>query len=159
MLSLRVFTSNSLPSFRGDVIARLITFAVATILICFLSGCSVGLALQETEEPNLDILEIGTSRVNIEKEFGLPFSEGLSASGDKLYLYRYLEGDRAAYGRATLYVFLDVITLCLWEIFGSNIESANGAYVDLAISYDSDERVEQIRRVTAGVDSFGDRVR
>jgi hypothetical protein len=143
----------------GGVFAKFISIAVVFLLLGLSSGCSVGLALQETEEPNLDILEIGSMRSDIEKELGLPISEGISASGDKLYLYRYLEGDRAAYGRATLYVFLDVVTLGLWEIFGSNIESANGVYVDLAISYDSDERAGQIRRVTPGVDSFGDRLR
>ncbi len=140
----------------------------SSVFACFLcliflcssfSACSVGLAMQETEEPNLDILEVGTPRSQIESELGLPISEGVNAAGETLFHYRYLEGDKAAYGRAALYVLLDVVTLFLWEIFGSNVESANGEYVDLAISYDERDRAEQIRRITPGVDSFGDRLR
>lgn len=113
----------------------------------FCTGCSVILAASPSEEPNLQVLAVGTTETQVEEELGLPISSIRTRSG-KINTYQYFSGDRESYGRAAAYTVLDVLTIGLAEIVTTPIEALQGDKHTVKITYNFNDCVTKVTQET-----------
>ena len=112
-----------------------------------LSACSVVMALQGQEEPDTSVLEVGTTRGNIELQIGEPASTRPNDEGGETATYEYVVGDEPSPMRALLHGGMDVLTLAIWEVVGTPIEMVQGEKRAIEIDYDPNDYVLAIRRI------------
>lgn len=115
---------------------------IASLLM--LSGCSVAMALHGNQEPNFDAFEVGSTRKQVEIQFGTPLSTTARTDGTKEDTYKYEMGNSPNGARATLYLYYDVFTLGLAEVIFTPIELFQGHDEETKIAYSSDDRVLDI---------------
>ena len=123
------------------------TFAAAAAGL--LSGCSVGMALSGSPNPDLGAVKTGASRGEIELHLGSPISSTLLEGGHRADLYQYEIGNEPSAGRAAGHAVLDVLTLGLWEIAGTPIEGVQGEKYTATIEYDENDKVVDLKTVKA----------
>ncbi|MCB0325081.1 MAG: hypothetical protein KDD69_15965 [Bdellovibrionales bacterium] len=111
------------------------------------SGCSVALAVQGKEEPDMSEIEVGTTRGQIELQLNAPVSSAPNTEGGVTDTYYYYTGDEPSPGRAVLHGALDVLTLFIWELIGTPIELAQGSKKAIEVDYDANDYVMAIRKV------------
>jgi len=108
---------------------------IALVLVACLSGCSVFMAASSNKDIDLSSIHAGSStRHDVDKILGKPIRFDRKSYGDEA-TYQYFTGDQASYGRAALYVGLDIITFGFAEIVTSPIESLQGDKHTLIITY------------------------
>lgn len=91
-------------------------FAAAAFLAVAAAGCSV--VRSATSDPGVDlsIIEAGVPRAQIEERLGEPVHVWSNESGTAFRTYQYDAGREASVGDAVACVFMDVATVCLWEL-------------------------------------------
>jgi hypothetical protein len=114
-----------------------------------LSGCSVGMALSGSQNPDLGAVKTGASRGEIEMHLGSPISSTLLDGGHRADLYQYEIGNEPSAGRAAGHAVMDVLTLCLWEIVGTPIEAVQGEQYTATVEYDEHDKVVGLKTVKA----------
>ena len=99
------------------------------------TGCSAHMALQGRPEPDVSGLKVGAHREQILKVLREPALTYKGAQGgvDLFHVPSGLESDP---GRAMAWAGLDVLTLGLWELVGSAVESNQGSSLNFAVGYD-----------------------
>jgi hypothetical protein len=122
-------------------------FAVAAVGI--LSGCSAGMALSGSPNPDLGAVKTGASRGEIEMHLGSPISSTMIEGGHRADIYAYEIGNEPSAGRAAGHAVMDVLTLCLWEIVGTPIEGVQGEKYTATIEYDQNDKVVDLKTVRA----------
>jgi outer membrane protein assembly factor BamE (lipoprotein component of BamABCDE complex) len=116
-----------------------------------LNGCSVYMAANQPKAKNVDLFQIGTSRNALLAEFGYPTATE-TRNGKKYEIYRFTQGysGGAKAGRAVGHAVADVLTLGLWEVVGTPVESINdGELTAYEVSYDSSDKIDQVVLLTA----------
>ena len=126
---------------------RAATFAAAAAGL--LSGCSVGMALSGSPNPDLGAVKTGASRGEIEMHLGSPISSTLLEGGHRADLYQYEIGNEPSAGRAAGHAVMDVLTLCLWEIVGTPIEAVQGEQYTATVEYDANDKVVDLKTMKA----------
>ena len=106
-----------------------------------LSGCSVGMALSGSQNPDLGAVRTGASRGEIELHLGSPVRSTLLDDGRRADVYEYEIGNEPSAGRAAGHAVMDVLTLGVWEIVGTPIEGVQGEKYHATVVYDEDDRV------------------
>lgn len=106
------------------------------------SACSVGLALDGEKQPDLSVLKVGAEKTQIEGQLGPPKSEAMLAEGRTQSTYVYDVGNEPSGGRAALHAGMDVLTLGLWELFGTPLEAMQGKEMRLVVTYDAARKAE-----------------
>lgn len=104
------------------------------------------MAANQPSKKNIDLFRVGTPRVMLLAEFGPPFISEIK-DGKKVEIFKFTQGysTGAKAGRAVFHGVADVLTLGLWEVVGTPTESIfNGNEVVFEVSYDENDRVEQI---------------
>ena len=114
-----------------------------------LSGCSVGMALSGSPNPNLGAVRTGASRGEIELHLGSPSNTTLLEGGHRADVYEYEIGNEPSAGRAAGHAVLDVLTLGLWEIAGTPIEGVQGEKYTATIEYDENDKVVDLKTAKA----------
>jgi len=66
--------------------------------------------------------------------------------GWKKCTYSYSLGDEGSAGRAIGHGAMDVLTLGIWELVGTPIEGCRGDKYQIAITFDENERVVDLKR-------------
>ena len=117
----------------------------ALLLVGLLSGCSVGMALSGSENPNLGAIKVGSSRGEVEMHLGSPKSSHTLEDGRRADIYEYEIGNEPSAGRAIGHGAMDVITLGLWEVVGTPIEGVQGERYHATITYDRADKVADIQ--------------
>ncbi len=102
------------------------------------SGCSVGMAVSGSEDPNLAVCKAGSTRLDIERELGTPRDTAILEDGSLECVYEYEIGNEPSPGRAIMHGGLDVLTLGLWEIVGTPVEAAQGTKYEMTVVYGTD---------------------
>jgi len=102
---------------------RLLLFVSIAAATSNLLGCSVGMALDGADNPDMAVLRPGTSRSVVEREFGRPKSW---VPDQRRALYEYTTGESGSAGRAIAHGVGDVLTLGLWEVVGTPVEATQG---------------------------------
>jgi hypothetical protein len=124
-------------------------FLVTGLALFGLSGCSVGMALSGSENPNLGAVRVGASRGEIEMHLGSPVSSTMLDHGRRADVYQYEVGNEPSAGRAAGHAVMDVLTLGIWEIVGTPIEGVQGEKYRATIVYDEDDKVIDLKTIKA----------
>jgi hypothetical protein len=119
--------------------------AAAIIVVGALSGCSVGMALSGSENPDLGAIRVGASRGEVELHLGSPIKSTLLEDGRRADIYAYEIGNEPSGGRAAGHAVMDVLTLGIWEVVGTPIEGVQGEKYNATIVYDENDRVVDLK--------------
>lgn len=126
-------------------------FSAAIILsMASLMGCTSAAALRG--EPGMDIgtLKPGMARSEVEAVLGSPLREWTTPSNIRYRIYRYDAGVPPSQSEAATMVFINVISLGLFELYEAtgvtdlshpSKDDMRRVWRQIAISYDADERV------------------
>ena len=110
-----------------------------------LSGCSVGMALSGSQNPDLGAVRTGATRGEVELHLGSPIRSALLDNGHRADLYEYEVGNEPSAGRAAGHAVMDVLTLGVWEIVGTPIEGVQGEKYNATIVYDENDKVVDLK--------------
>ena len=127
------------------MIKILLRFLAAPLTVAILSGCSVGMALSGSENPDLSVVREGATRWEVESQLGSPIQTSHLGNGRRLDTYRYEIGNEPSAGRAIGHGVMDVLTLGSWEVVGTPIEGVQGEKFNLYVTYRNDDRVENVK--------------
>ena len=117
------------------------------MLLPSLLGCSVFMAATGKEEPDVARDWIGTSRADVEAEFGTPAYVRTLEDGSCVCQYSFEVGNEPSAGRAVVHGVLDVFSAGLWELLATPVELEQGEYRQATITYDAEGRVREIRLI------------
>lgn len=131
--------------------ARLLTMAGAVVSLALLAGCSVGMALSGSSNPDIGSIRIGSTRGEVEMQLGSPVRTHAAEGSTRTDIYQYEIGNEPSPGRAVAHGVMDVLTLGIWEIAGTPIEAFQGEKYEATVTYDEQDRVANIKtRKTGG---------
>ena len=102
-------------SFQAEAIFRVAVFGA---LLFVLSGCSIAMAVAGDEQADLSVALVGTTKEEIDAEFGAPVEIKVREDDGADCLYVFVLGDEPSYSRAVLHAGLDVFSFGLWELAG-----------------------------------------
>jgi hypothetical protein len=128
------------------VLTTVLTFGIFCLAT---TGCSVGMALSGKKDPNLGMVRVGATRGEVEMALGNPVSSVTTQDGRRTDIYDYEIGNEPSTGRAVAHGAMDFLTLGLWEVVGTPIEALKGTKYQIAVTYDSDNRVLAINQPAA----------
>ncbi|HDS3404940.1 TPA: hypothetical protein JD369_000302 [Citrobacter freundii] len=115
-------------------------------LLLTTGGCSVYSATQQPEKKDISLFRHGTPRSVLLAEFGYPTAQ-TEHDGKKWDLWRFKQGYSGGVkaSRAVGHAAMDVLTLWIWEVAGTPIESAaDGTDMAYEVSYDQNHNVDQV---------------
>ncbi len=130
----------SISSWFRNSIALLVMAAALPAL----SACSVGMAMSGEEDPNVSVVQSGSTRLDVERELGAPHSSRVLDDNGLEAIYRYELGNEPSTGRAIAWGALDVLTLGLWEVIGTPVEGSQGEEYEAVIVYNADGIVQSV---------------
>lgn len=121
-------------------------FLLLSGLIVLIAGCAVSKTLESTPGIDISAVKTGTTRQEVEAVVGEPLRDWTTRMGVHYRLYRYDAGVEPSAGGAGLVVFMDVITLGLFEVIEDTSNSPWNLRGEkkqplLAVSYDAQETV------------------
>ncbi len=122
---------------------------VAVFLLAGCTGEASDMAASQARSHDFNVLEIGTLRHRVIAEFGEPVLTEKDAAGNKLDIFRFVDGysNPTRTGRSFVHGALNITTFGVWDLFGKPIESAfDGDEVKLKVEYDANDRVSQVIR-------------
>ncbi len=128
-----------------------ITTTLCVFLLIHSTACSAIMAASGEKNPDLSILEIGATRAAVELQIGDPVSYEQLADG-YVGVYEFEIGDEPGAGRAVGHGIMFILTLGLWELFYTPMEATRGDDKEVAVLYDRNEIVVDIRRPQSEVD-------
>ena len=102
------------------------------------------MAAKQPSAKNLTVFNSGTPRALVLAEFGLPTVSEVNKEGNKVDIFKFTQGysGGAKAARAIGHGVADVLTLGLWEVIGTPVESvADGNEMAYQITYDKDDKV------------------
>ena len=111
------------------------------LLVLLTTGCSVGMALSGSDDPNLGAFRVGSTRGEVELQLGSPVDSVTNPNGNRTDIYEYERGNKPSAGRAVAHGVLDILTLGLWEIIGTPVEAVQGEKRRLTIVYGPSDKV------------------
>lgn len=124
------------------------TFLSLLLILLVSSGCSVGMAMSGKKNPDLGAVRVGSTRGEIELHLGTATKINTLEDGTRVDIYEYEIGNEPSAGRAVFHGCMDILTLGIWEIFGTPVEGFQGEKYYLTVKYDKDDKVLAINRCT-----------
>lgn len=110
-----------------------------------LQGCSAVMALNGEREPNFEVIKKGQNKVIVEAQPLKPISTEVLSNGNILSTYQYTVGNQPSYGRAGVYVLLDMLTFFISEVVTMPIEmSKHGELRLIKIEYTQQGEIVKI---------------
>ena len=119
------------------------------------TGCSVFMAANQPQRKDVNVLDRGTFRNTVIAELGAPAYTEVK-EGKKCDVFSFVQGysKGAKVSRTVFHGAADVLTLGLWEVAGTPIETiADGNEVKVEVFYDANDTVERVR-VIKGKDAL-----
>ncbi len=128
---------------------KAIAVAVLGLVVpLILSACSVGMAMSGQDDPNVEFIQVGSNRLDVEGELGAPHSSALLDDGQLQAIYRYEIGNEPSPARAVMHGVADILTFGIWEVVGTSIEGMQGTTYEATIVYDAESEVKSIEIVS-----------
>ena len=130
----------------GVAMNKLSRFFVLALSLIFIAGCSVVMATQQPSRMDFSVLSKGVDRSRVIAELGAPLTTDVK-DGKRTDVFSVRQGysTGAKVGRALFHGAADVFTLGLWEVVGTPVEAiASGTVVKVGVTYDKNDRVEEI---------------
>jgi len=121
-------------------------FIAICAILALTAGCSVFMAANQPNKKDVHVLDRGTPRKLVIAEIGAPAHSRVE-EGKSCDVFSFVQGysKGAKTTRAVFHGAADVLTLGLWEVAGTPIESAaDGKVVKVEVFYDATERVEKV---------------
>jgi hypothetical protein len=119
--------------------------AIVCVVMVSIEGCSVYLASHQPDKKDLNVLERGTPRQDVEAELGSPISLE-DRNNDTVEIYKFKQGysKSVKLGRTLFHAIADVASIGVWEIPGTLIEKVGlrGTDMTAKVSYDAEGRVQ-----------------
>lgn len=109
-----------------------------------LGGCSIVMALKGHTDPNLQTLQVGSTKKEVEDQLGQPKESYPTSYGARTDIYEYESNNEPSPARALSYLFLDLTTIGLAEIALTPAELMTGTTTRLPIYYGPDGLVAGI---------------
>ena len=81
------------------------------LLLLLTTGCSVGMALSGSDDPNLGAFRVGSTRGEVELQLGSPIDSVTNPNGNRTDIYEYERGNKPSAGRAVFHGLMDILTL------------------------------------------------
>lgn len=103
------------------------------------------MALSGEKEPNFDYIAVGAPRHQVEAEFGQPAATTALSDNRQEATYRYEMANSPNSGRAWVYFYIDLATLCLAEPILTVIEFIQPHDEETRIVYGADNKVLEIQ--------------
>lgn len=125
---------------------RLLNSIVLIFIVVGLSSCSVYMAAHQPSQKDMTILKPGIHQSVVRTEFGAPVWSG-KENDQNIEIYRFVQGysQGAKTGRAVFHGAADVLTLGLWEVVGTPVESiASGDQYTVKVFYDDNSYVTKV---------------
>ena len=119
-------------------------------LVTTTSGCSVGMALSGSPNPDLAVCRVGAVKSDIEMQVGPATSVRSLPEGGEVCTYEYEIGNEPSAGRAVAHGAMDVLTLGLWELVGTPVEAMQGQKYRMTVIYDDEGTAREISTVKIG---------
>jgi len=104
------------------------------------------MAANQPEKKDISLFKRGTPKSVLLGEFGYPVAQ-TEHDGHKWDIWRFTQGysGGAKAGRAAGHATMDVLTLGIWEVIGTPVESsADGRTMAYEVSYDTSNNVDQV---------------
>ena len=117
---------------------------VGLVLASTLGGCSIVMALSGHEDPNLQHLQVGSTRGEVEHQLGQPKESHPTSYGAQTDIYEYEINNEPSAARAVMYLLYDVFTIGFAEIVFTPAELSTGTTIRLPIYYGPDGLVAGI---------------
>lgn len=114
------------------------------VLSLCVTGCSVGMAMSGSEQPDLGAIHVGSSRGSVEMQLGSPDKSTTLDNGHRIDTYKYEVGNEPSAGRAAFHGAMDIATLGFWEIIGTPVEGFQGDKRKIVLKYDEQDKVAAI---------------
>ena len=126
------------------VAATVVSLGLVSLLAT--SGCSVVKATNQPDKKNLAVLSNGFPRSHVIAELGAPgWSEEKNGGRTDIFSFKQGYSKGAKVGRAFFYGAADLVTLGMWEVVGTPVETiASGTDVKVQVTYDHDDRVQGV---------------
>jgi hypothetical protein len=130
---------------------------VGGIAFAFLiaQSCSIFMQAERPLHKNVSVLEPGNDRTQVLQELGLPEQNYPTNEGGQVDVYKIAitsETKASKAGWSALHVVADLLTLFLWELIATPIESATQPEVrTYVVTYGRDNKIQR-------VSSYGERV-
>jgi hypothetical protein len=124
----------------------LIVLGMLFIIFGVNNGCSVYKAANQPDKKDVNLLAMGTPRENLIAEFGSPINSEMK-DGKKVEVYKFVQGysSGAKGSRAFFHGAADVLTLGLWEIVGTPVESIySGDEMAFKVNFDERDKVIEV---------------
>jgi PBP1b-binding outer membrane lipoprotein LpoB len=120
---------------------------LSLLSVLTLNGCSAMMAMNGEKEPNLAVVNKGSSKAVVEGELNLPLHTEFLENGNIVSTYQYTIGNEPSVGKAIVYVLLDLGTCFLSEIVTMPIElglDSKGQVRQIKIEYTKDGEILKI---------------
>lgn len=117
------------------------------LLVLTLTSCSVYMAANQEDKKDLSLLKEGVLQSTLIGAYGMPESTVKDPNYGQCDIFRFKQGYNSGVkaGRTALHATADVLTLGIWEVVGTPIESAaDGTMVAYQVCYDEDHRANLI---------------
>lgn len=129
---------------------KLLRISGAVAALALLTGCSVGMALSGSSNPDIGSIRVGSTRGEVEMQLGSPVRTHAAKGSSRTDIYQYEIGNEPSAGRAVAHGVMDVLTLGIWEIVGTPIEAVQGDKYEATVTYDEQDRVANVRTRKVG---------
>jgi hypothetical protein len=133
---------------------RLIQLAILVLVLGWGYGCSVYKAVNQPEQKDISVLHKNAVRANVIAELGEPVYTEKTEKG-RMDIFKFTQGysEGVKTSRAVFHGTADVLTLGLWEIVGTPVESVySGHDVRLEAHYDKHDKLKGVRVLTNNLD-------
>ena len=126
---------------------------ISVLLILFIyvvsvSGCSVNMAASGKVKPHIEAVVAGEDRTEVLKNLGKPAIVEQTSYGLRETFYVKRGNPVLRYGRAFVYIILDLGTLGLWELLGTPLEEFIQNKNSITVTYDENNKVIDIMRLS-----------
>jgi hypothetical protein len=107
------------------------------------------MALSGNEQKDTTVFYNGAERSFVHAKVGLPDTAVQDKDGNWIDTYLIVKGNEPSAGRAIGHGVMDVLTLGLWEAFGTPIEAAAGSEKQsrYVIYYDENQKIQKVERI------------
>lgn len=133
---------------------RIRNSSLAILSALLLSACSVGMALNGQNDPDLSVVKKDVHRTDVEMQLGTPIQINTAPNGQITAIYEYEVGREPSTGRAVAHGVMDVLTLGIWEVVGTPVEVLKGDKLYLIVIYDKNGRLISATKSKTGASGF-----
>ncbi|HAG52835.1 MAG TPA: hypothetical protein DCL21_03515 [Alphaproteobacteria bacterium] len=114
------------------------------VSLLIVQGCSVYLAADGKESPNIQTFHDGMTRFQVESVLGAPTSYKKLKEANSQAIYEFEIGNEPAPGRAALWLGIHLITFSASELILTPYELNKGETKRIKVNYNEDEVVTHL---------------